>query len=148
MQNLQLIFLHANIDRHCSYCSPVRWNRQQLNVANTTNLGPKLLKSYLKYVKAVSNAKVDQIKAVIGEINENINTHIQQKELHFDSPFEEQVYKQLRNLGYDVTTQVGMSGYRIDLGIVHPNDSSRYILGKECDGAMYHSSANAKERDV
>lgn len=120
----------------------------ELNVANTSNLGPKLLKSYLKYVRAVSNAAVDQIKAVVHEINENVNTHIQDKELHFDSPFEGQVYKQLRNLGYEVTTQVGMSGYRIDLGVVHPHDSSRYILGIECDGAMYHSSANAKERDV
>jgi very-short-patch-repair endonuclease len=34
------------------------------------------------------------------------------------------------------------------MAIVHPYDSSRYILGIECDGAMYHSSANAKERDV
>ena len=89
-----------------------------------------------------------QISAVIQEINENVNTQVQTKELHFDSPFEEQVYKGLRNLGYEVTTQVGMSGYRIDLAIVHPEDTSRYILGIECDGAMYHSSANAKERDV
>ncbi len=81
-------------------------------------------------------------------MNENVNTHVKSQDLHFDSPFEEQVYKQLRNLGYEVTTQVGMSGYRIDMAIVHPNDSSRYILGVECDGAMYHSSQNAKERDV
>ncbi|MBS4215012.1 AAA domain-containing protein [Neobacillus rhizophilus] len=121
---------------------------EELNVANTSHMGPKLLKSYLKYVRAVAQAEMDQIKAVVQEINENVNTHIQDKELHFDSPFEEQVYKQLRNLGYEVTTQVGMSGYRIDLGVVHPHDSSRYILGIECDGAMYHSSANAKERDV
>ena len=47
-----------------------------------------------------------------------------------------------------MATQVGMSGYRIDLAIVHPKDSSKYILGIECDGAMYHSSANAKERDL
>lgn len=41
-----------------------------------------------------------------------------------------------------------MSGYRIDLAVVHPNDTNKYILGIECDGAMYHSSASAKERDV
>ncbi|WP_102346023.1 AAA domain-containing protein [Bacillus sp. Marseille-P3661] len=121
---------------------------EELNVANTSQLGPKLLKSYLKYVRAVSNAQIEQINAVIQEINENVNTHVREQGLHFDSPFEEQVYKQLRNLDYDVTTQVGLSGYRIDLAIVHPTDSSRYILGIECDGAMYHSSANAKERDV
>lgn len=121
---------------------------EELNVANTSQMGPKLLKAYLKYVRAVSNADMDQINAVVQEVNENVNTHVQQKELHFDSPFEEQVYQQLRTLGYEVTTQVGMSGYRIDLAILHPHDSSRYILGIECDGAMYHSSANAKERDV
>jgi very-short-patch-repair endonuclease len=120
----------------------------ELNVTNTANIGPKLFKAYLKYVKAVSNSQVDEIKAVVLEVNENVNTHVQQKELHFDSPFEEQVYQQLSNLGYEVTTQVGMSGYRIDMAIVHPDDSSRYILGIECDGAMYHSSKNAKERDV
>ncbi|PLR98525.1 AAA domain-containing protein [Bacillus sp. T33-2] len=121
---------------------------EELNVAGTSGRGPKLLKSYLKYVKAVAYAQREQILAVVQEINENVNTQEQQKELHFDSLFEEQVYKQLRNLGYEATTQVGMSGYRIDLAIVDPNDASRYILGIECDGAMYHSSANAKERDV
>ncbi|MEH7333959.1 AAA domain-containing protein [Neobacillus drentensis] len=121
---------------------------EELNVANTSQMGPKLLKAYLKYVRAVSTSQLDQITAVVQEINENVNTHIQDKELHFDSPFEEQVYRQLRNIGYEVTTQDGMSGYRIDMAIVHPHDSSRYILGIECDGAMYHSSANAKERDV
>jgi very-short-patch-repair endonuclease len=120
----------------------------ELNVTNTANIGPKLFKAYLKYARAVSSSQVDEIKAVVQEVNENVNTQIQQKELHFDSPFEEQVYQQLRNLEYEVTTQVGMSGYRIDMAIVHPHDSSRYILGIECDGAMYHSSKNAKERDV
>ena len=32
--------------------------------------------------------------------------------------------------------------------VIHPSDPSRYILGIECDGAMYHSSTNAKERDI
>lgn len=121
---------------------------EELNVANTSQIGPKLLKAYLKYVRSVSNAQMDKINAVVQEINENVSTHIQDKDLHFDAPFESQVYRKLRNLGDEVTTQEGMSGYRIDMAIVHPIDSSRYILGIECDGAMYHISANAMERDV
>ncbi len=121
---------------------------EDLNVANTSERGPKLLKSYLKYARAVSGGKIEDINAVIHEINETVNTHVIQQALHFDSPFEEQVYQQLRNLGYEITTQVGMSGYRIDMAVVHPNDHSRYILGIECDGAMYHSSPSARERDV
>lgn len=121
---------------------------EDLNVTNTSERGPKLLKSYLKYARAVSGGKIEDINAVIQEINETVNTHVVQQALHFDSPFEEQVYQQLRNIGYEITTQVGMSGYRIDMAIVHPNDHSRYILGIECDGAMYHSSPSARERDV
>ena len=40
-----------------------------------------------------------------------------------------------------------MSAYRIDLGIVHPDEPGIYLAGVECDGAMYHSSAYARERD-
>lgn len=82
------------------------------------------------------------------ELNENKNTKKQNTNIVFDSPFEEQVYNQLTKIGYKVDTQVGMSGYRIDLAVVHPNNPQKYILGIECDGAMYHSSASAKERDV
>ncbi|WP_454193266.1 DUF559 domain-containing protein [Paenibacillus sp. Marseille-Q7038] len=102
----------------------------------------------MKYARAVSAGKIEEIQSVIQEINEAVNTHVVEQSLHFDSPFEEQVYQQLRNLGYEVTTQVGMSGYRIDMAVTHPNDSSRFILGIGCDGAMYHSSPNARERDV
>ncbi|WP_145413130.1 AAA domain-containing protein [Paenibacillus xylanexedens] len=121
---------------------------EDLNVANALEPGPRLFKSYLKYARAVSGNKNEDIKSVIQEINETISTHTVQQSLQFDSPFEEQVDQQLRNLGYELTTQVGMSGYRIDMAVVHPNDSSRYILGIECDGAMYHSSPSARERDV
>jgi len=120
----------------------------ELSVGSTKNEGPKFLKSYMEYAKAVSQVKKDQIEAVLTNLNESHNTKKQEGPLHFDSPFEEQVYDALTKLGYKVDTQVGMSGYRIDQAIVHPNNPDKYILGIECDGAMYHSSPSAKERDV
>ena len=33
------------------------------------------------------------------------------------------------------------------MGIVHPDKPGVYLAGIECDGAMYHSSAYARERD-
>lgn len=65
----------------------------------------------------------------------------------FESPFEVSVARALRSRGWQVHTQVGVSAYRIDLGIVHPDFPGRYLAGIECDGAMYHSSAFARERD-
>ncbi|MGW1878472.1 DUF4011 domain-containing protein [Streptomyces sp. NPDC001975] len=64
-----------------------------------------------------------------------------------ESPFEESVLAVLRNWGYDVQPQVGVAGYRIDLGVRHPNQPGLYALGVECDGAMYHSSKAARDRD-
>lgn len=119
-----------------------------LNVTNTKNDGPRLLRSYLEYAKAVSTLRKDEAEAVLAQLNVDKNTKKQPTTLSFDSPFEEQVYRELRKIGYIVDTQVGMSGYRIDLAIVHPKNPKKYILGIECDGAMYHSSPSAKERDV
>jgi very-short-patch-repair endonuclease len=64
-----------------------------------------------------------------------------------DSPFETAVIKTLRDHGWEVHPQVGVSGYRIDLGVVNPHARGTYLLGVECDGATYHSAANARDRD-
>ncbi|TRW89747.1 DUF4011 domain-containing protein [Candidatus Methylobacter oryzae] len=64
-----------------------------------------------------------------------------------DSPFEVEVIRSLRNKGWIVHPQVGCSGYRIDMAVVDPKNSGKYILGIECDGATYHSLPTARDRD-
>ncbi len=64
-----------------------------------------------------------------------------------ESPFEIQVCDSLRDKGYIVHPQVGCSGYRIDLGVIDPERPGRYLLGIECDGANYHRSKTARDRD-
>ncbi|MFF2875064.1 AAA domain-containing protein [Gottfriedia sp. NPDC057991] len=120
----------------------------ELDVTNSKNRGPKLLKAYLEYAKATSENNRELVTSTLKDIQEGSNTMVTPQALHFDSGFEVQVYDMLVELGYEVHTQVGLSGYRIDLAIVDPNDPSKYLLGIECDGAMYHSSPSAKERDV
>ncbi|WP_239090038.1 DUF3320 domain-containing protein [Sphaerimonospora thailandensis] len=69
------------------------------------------------------------------------------EEADCESEFEESVAAVLRGWGYDVVPQVGVAGYRIDLGIRHPEMPGRYAIGIECDGPMYHSSPVARDRD-
>lgn len=64
-----------------------------------------------------------------------------------ESPFEDDVASEVRKMGYDVVPQVGCSGYRIDLGVVDPAQPGHFVLGVECDGAMYHSAKTARDRD-
>lgn len=64
-----------------------------------------------------------------------------------DSPFEDSVYAFLSERGYEVKKQVGCSRFWIDLAIVDSESPGKYLIGIECDGAMYHSSRVARDRD-
>jgi hypothetical protein len=64
-----------------------------------------------------------------------------------ESHFEESVAYALESLGYGLHYQVGVSSFRIDIGVMHPNQDGEYLCGIECDGAAYHSHPNARDRD-
>jgi superfamily I DNA and/or RNA helicase/very-short-patch-repair endonuclease len=64
-----------------------------------------------------------------------------------DSPFEEAVSEFLTENGCEVHRQIGCAGYRLDLAVPDPHHLGRYVLGIECDGAAYHSSPVARDRD-
>lgn len=118
---------------------------QLINVESSKNRGPKLLKKYLEYVRAVSNGDTESAKIVLNSV---LDSDIERNTaVTFDSIFEEEVYDALIKEGFDVDTQIGVSGYKIDLGI-YDKSASKYILGIECDGAAYHSSKEARERDI
>ncbi len=120
---------------------------RDMKTENTKNPGPKRLRDFLLYAKAVSNKDKEKTNQILASLSSGMNITRQQTK-QFDSPFEEQVHDKLEALGYSVETQVGQSSYRIDLAVVHPYDPHRYILGIECDGAMYHSAKSVRERDV
>jgi hypothetical protein len=64
-----------------------------------------------------------------------------------DSPLEDSVLGYIRSQGYEAVPQVGCSGFRIDIGVKDPANPGRFILGVECDGATYHSTRSARDRD-
>lgn len=64
-----------------------------------------------------------------------------------ESPFEADVLRVLRQRGLTVVPQVGVGGYRIDLGVLDDAAPGRFLCGIECDGVAYHSSETARDRD-
>lgn len=64
-----------------------------------------------------------------------------------ESDFEVEVAEALRARGFDVVAQVGVAGYFLDLAIKHPRKPDAYLAAIECDGATYHSSLSARDRD-
>lgn len=103
-----------------------------IELTRTGATGARLLREYLDYAE---NGNIALARAV------SVNPYEQ-----YDSPFEEEVCEFLRENGYEVDTQVGCSSFKIDLAIKRPGTSD-YFLAIECDGATYHSSKNARDRD-
>jgi hypothetical protein len=93
------------------------------------NQGAFLLKSWLAYAKT-------------GQLEQG---HLKARAP--DSPFEEFVARQITAMGLTAVHQVGVSGYFVDIGIKHPAWPHGYVIGVECDGASYHSSRSARDRD-
>lgn len=104
-----------------------------IDTEKTAAEGVRLLRSYIEFAQQGIVALQKELSYV--------------DSLDFDSPFEEAVYDFLSDNGYNVVTQVGCSGFRIDMAVKHPSHSGKFAIGIECDGATYHSSRTARERD-
>lgn len=105
---------------------------KEIDLSRTNSTGVAHLKQFLDYAERGPVALAGADEGSLGAA---------------ESPFEEAVAEALRAKGWEVRTQIGISGYRIDLGIVHPDHAGAYLAGIECDGYTYHRSATARDRD-
>lgn len=96
---------------------------------NKTPEGTRALRNYLEYART-------GVMPIERETN-----------LPPDSDFEVSVIDVLRSKGFEVTPQLGVAGFRIDIGVKHPDHRSGYLAAIECDGASYHSGRSVRDRD-
>ena len=111
----------------CVVFSNFSW--RDLKINESTGLGIRILKNFLHYAES-------------GDISCSTPSRGDS-----ESPFEEAVYEFLVSHNYEVHKQVGCAGFRIDMAIIDPRQPGRYLVGIECDGAQYHSSKVARDRD-
>lgn len=104
----------------------------QMDLSRTKAVGVRDLKHFLEFAERGPRALAEAHHGSQGG---------------FDSPFESAVAAALGRKGWQVHTQIGASSFRVDLGVVHPDYAGRYLAGVECDGATYHRSATARDRD-
>jgi very-short-patch-repair endonuclease len=117
-------------------------SRQRLTVVSSFNSldidvsrirpgsGVELLRDYLQY--AASNGKrLGDAVLTTAPLND----------------FEADIFDVLTTQGLKLIPQVGASQYRIDMVVQHPRKPGRFVLAIECDGATYHSSYTARDRD-
>lgn len=102
---------------------------EDIDINKSNKFGVSALKNFLYYAQH-------------GKLNMTSETGHEE-----ESPFEESVAYSLERHGYQVRKQIGSIGFYIDLAIVDPEFPGRYFIGIECDGASYHSSRSARDRD-
>jgi len=90
--------------------------------------GARLLRAYLQYAEGISTAP-----GITGGVPAN--------------PFEADVLAKLTAAGIPLIPQYGVGAHRIDFAATHPDDPNRMVLAIEADGATYHSSPTARDRD-
>ena len=95
----------------------------------TTPDGTKALRNYLEYARTGSLPTIEET------------------DREPDSDFEISVIDMLKLRGYEVTPQLGVAGYRIDIAVKHPDAQGSYLAAIECDGATYHSALSVRDRD-
>ncbi|CAK9890129.1 DUF3320 domain-containing protein [Pseudomonas fluorescens] len=105
---------------------------EHIDLARTQAVGVRDLKHFLEFAERGPRALAEANFGSVGG---------------FDSPFEEAVAAALAKKGWQIHTQIGVSSFRVDLGVVHPDAPGRFLAGVECDGATYHRSATARDRD-
>lgn len=100
---------------------------------NPENKGPVGLKNYIQYAETgFLNESKEAAKLLAEETND----------------FEDSVRRELELRGFKVDPQVGVGSFKIDLAVRDPKNPTGYAIGIECDGATYHSSRSARDRDI
>ena len=112
----------------------------ELNLDDAKNEGPRILKKYLEYAFAVSSGNKEEAEMILRSFGETFGI----TPVAYETEYAQKVAAALRERGYDIDTQVGIGGYRIDIAV---RKNGKYVLGIECDGKLYKTTASARERD-
>jgi len=115
---------------------------EELNVTYSKNIGPKILKKYLQYARAVSFGNKYEQKIILESLRKK--TTIEEDAV---LGIEAEIKEALEKRKYTVDVNIGSSKYKINLAIYNKK-LDRFVLGIEIDSNAYSSSNSLLERDV
>jgi very-short-patch-repair endonuclease len=118
---------------------------EELKVDNALHDGPRLLRSYLQYARAISRGELSIAQQILVGLN-NANPESGQEFGKGANVLAEQLEKLLISKGLKVVRQIGDTNFKLDLAIVDADEN--FLLGIECEGRNYFSGKTAKEREV
>ncbi len=119
---------------------------EMLKVETAKHNGPKLLKKYLMYVRAVAKNDEAEVKVILSELDKS--EHAPETRIMTSvASVEERIKERLVRLGYKVDLHLGNKSNRISLA-VYDDKHDKYLVGVELDKDAFASSSYSMERDV
>ncbi|MDR0333366.1 MAG: DUF4011 domain-containing protein [Dysgonamonadaceae bacterium] len=104
----------------------------QIDLNRTSAIGVEGLKRFLEF--AERGERMNKARHLQTKIENASIEHI--------------IADKLRESGYEVHTNIGSSGYKIDIGIVDDRNPGKYIIGIICDGENYKRTKTTRDREV
>ena len=105
---------------------------EQIDLSRTRSEGVVGLKGFLEFAKNGKNSLIYREDLVDNKCDEVV----------------ENIAAEIRNAGYRVNTTIGSSKFKVDIGVVDPDDENKYILGIMCDGVNYAQSKTSRDRNI
>lgn len=102
---------------------------EDIVLEDKTPLGTKALREYLDFARS------------------GVLTTTDETDREPDSNFEVAVANMIRSHDFEVKPQHGVAGFYLDMVVRNPDRRGDFIAAIECDGATYHSSVSARDRD-
>ncbi|MEE0945819.1 MAG: DUF3320 domain-containing protein [Acutalibacteraceae bacterium] len=106
---------------------------EQINLSATSAKGVASLKAFLEYAQSQRLVLNETSSTDFKNDNDGIATAI---------------CSALKEAGFDTDLSVGNSKYRIDIGVIDPQNKENYILGILLDGNGYGSSKTTRDREI
>ncbi len=114
----------------CEICVFSSITAEDIDLSRTGARGVSALRDFLAYAEkeelvTLSNGEDSARNGII----ESISSHVEE-------------------LGYETRVNVGRSGYRVDIGVIDPNNPDRYLCGILTDGDAYRKAETTGDREI
>ena len=110
---------------------------EQIDLKRSNAAGVEGLKKFLKYAEGIERfEKRDSLAQLSSESSS------------FASSLPASIASALCELGYEATTNVGRSQFKVDVAVVDPADPERYLLGLLIDGPSRLKAKIARDREL
>lgn len=104
----------------------------QIDLSRTSAEGVAGLKAFLQYAeKGHLSVRPEDVKEALSK--QHLSASISKK---------------LNERGLEVKCNIGTSGFKVDIGIIHPNKPQQYIMGIVVDGHYYYNALTTNDREM